>query len=474
MTNLISNREYKSLVSAPLFKGLAVVSWVLFFFALWNGVTYYKENTKVRAEAQVETYEQWLNQEPKSPHSAAHYGFYAFKPVTLLSIMDRGMEDYLGSATWLEAHLQNEVQLRSIDDGNALVKYDSLTIGFIWQFLFPLVLLILTFNSVTKEKENGTLVMLLTAVSNRYFLRGKIMGALNAFLGFIFVPQAVVLLIVLTSNTNEDIGASVILYILILIFYLLLYYLVTNISVFLSAIFRTSSQVLVVSIGFWIVSAFILPRILGTVAKQIFATPSSYEFTERVMTIRNKGLDGKGSYEEFNKKLKDSLLKKYKVDSIQDLPVSFAGIATQAGEERDYIAYDRNYGSLHKTFVNQDKLMEMGAVLSPLLAMRNLSFGFSETNIYRHLDFTSQAENHRRMIQKVMNDHQTIHGVTTDKDGKYSADNHLWKEIPQFQYQPMGLLDVLKNQWWNIFSLLVWVGFALFLRAKVEKSLKPI
>lgn len=266
--NLILKREYQALVSSSLFKVFCFVAWGLFAFALWNGVNYYQKNTEARIVAQEKTYQQWLNQEPKSPHSAAHYGFYAFKPMPLLSIMDRGMDDYLGNATWLEAHLQNEVQLRAIEDGNSLVKYDALTIGFVWQFLFPLILLILTFNVITKEKENGTMVMLLsTGVSTRYILLGKIQGILKGFLLFIFIPQVLLLFIILAINAENIIVEDFLSYAIVIFFYLLLYYLVANISVFLSAVMRTSSQVLVISVGFWVVSAFILPRVYGTFRK---------------------------------------------------------------------------------------------------------------------------------------------------------------------------------------------------------------
>lgn len=472
--NLILSKEYKSQVSSSLFRIFFIVSWVLFAFALWNGVNYYEKNKEVRALAQEETYQQWLNQEPKSPHSAAHYGFYAFKPVSLLSIMDRGMEDYLGSAVWLEAHLQNEVQLKSIEDGNSLVKYDSLTIGFIWQFLFPLILLILSFNAITKERENGTLTMLLsTGVSPRYVLLGKINGILKVFLLFIFIPQVVFLLGALVISAEHIAFRDLFLLGFTIFFYFVLYYLVVNIVVFLSTIFKTSGQVLVVGVGFWVISAFIFPRFYGIMAKQVYPTPSSFEFTEIVSNLRFKGQDGNMSYDKFNQRVEDSLLKKYNVDSVQKLPISFAGAATQASEERDYIVYDKNYGGLHQRFVQQDNMMEIGNVLSPLLAMRNLSFGLSETNIYRHFDFANQAEKHRRLIQKAMNEHQMLHGVNQNKDGGFTADKDLWKEVPPFEYKQSNLADVVMNQVWSFISLMIWLGIALFLRMKAEKKLTP-
>ena len=47
----------------------------------------------------------------KSPHSAAHYGVYAFKPTGWLAFFDPGTEAYIGVTVWLEAHKQNSVPL---------------------------------------------------------------------------------------------------------------------------------------------------------------------------------------------------------------------------------------------------------------------------------------------------------------------------------------------------------------------------
>jgi ABC-2 type transport system permease protein len=38
------------------------------------------------------TREQWLHQGVKNPHSAAHYGVYAFKPKMPLSLVDQGVD----------------------------------------------------------------------------------------------------------------------------------------------------------------------------------------------------------------------------------------------------------------------------------------------------------------------------------------------------------------------------------------------
>ena len=45
----------------------------------------------------------WLGQGEKNPHSAAHYGVYAFKPVSALAAIDQGLQPFLGVGVWLEA-----------------------------------------------------------------------------------------------------------------------------------------------------------------------------------------------------------------------------------------------------------------------------------------------------------------------------------------------------------------------------------
>src|SRR5690554_3988495 len=50
---------------------------------------------------------QWERQGIKHPHRGAHFGIYAFRPNTPLSVFDPGIEPYVGQAIWLEPHRRN-------------------------------------------------------------------------------------------------------------------------------------------------------------------------------------------------------------------------------------------------------------------------------------------------------------------------------------------------------------------------------
>ena len=71
--------------------------------------------------------QQWLGQTKKNPHSAAHYGVYAFKPKSPLAIVDTGIDPYMGVAVWLEAHKQNEFKYRPAQDRTAVGRFGEMT-----------------------------------------------------------------------------------------------------------------------------------------------------------------------------------------------------------------------------------------------------------------------------------------------------------------------------------------------------------
>ena len=71
---------------------------------LWIRIGHYQNineqyNTSTVAEREV-----WDGQGEKNPHSAAHFGTFAFKPKYPLSLIDQGVDKYVGISIFLEAH----------------------------------------------------------------------------------------------------------------------------------------------------------------------------------------------------------------------------------------------------------------------------------------------------------------------------------------------------------------------------------
>ena len=189
---------------------------------------------------------------------------------------------------------------------------------------------------------------------------------------------------------------------------------------------------------------------------------------------KGHGVNGHDPADKANEELKVRTLKEYGVDSLSQLPVNFAAILLQAGENKDWKIFDKHYGSLFQTFRTQDRLMDALDVLSPILTMRNISRALAGTDLDKHLDFTNQAEQSRRSMQKTINDHFREHGVGDNPEAyDFKADQELWNEIPSFRYTLPAVGQMLRNQAMNILILLAWLaGISIFLWQK-SLNLKP-
>ena len=82
---------------------LAIVLFLL-GIAVWISSKQYENVNEQYVAANTAERDIWDNQGEKNPHSAAHYGTYAFKPKYPLSLIDQGVDKYAGTSIFLEAH----------------------------------------------------------------------------------------------------------------------------------------------------------------------------------------------------------------------------------------------------------------------------------------------------------------------------------------------------------------------------------
>lgn len=145
---------------------------LLLTLALYNGHAYYTTHSRLLAESQRTTYEQFINQGDKNPHLGAHFSFYAYKPTADLAMMGNGIEDYIGASFYLEPHKRGVVRFREVNDATGLRNFGFFNVGFFAQFILPLFIFLICHNVFSKEWENGTIKMVLssraTARRSRY------------------------------------------------------------------------------------------------------------------------------------------------------------------------------------------------------------------------------------------------------------------------------------------------------------------
>jgi ABC-2 type transport system permease protein len=471
MITTIARKEITEMVRDGRFRWAAAIVFGLLAAALLLGWQHRRDVNSQHEAARRATREQWLTQGSKNPHSAAHYGVYAFKPKMPLSLVDRGIDPWVGVAAWLEAHKQNEFRYRPAQDATAVQRFGELTGATVLQVLIPLMIVLLTFSTFSAERELGTLRQLLSlGVGRSNLAAGKALGV-GAALGALLVPATLlgVLALALTSENGEFL-ASGIRMALMATSYLVYFGAMIAVCLGVSAWARSSRLALTSLLGFWIFNSLIAPRAVADIAKVLHPTPSAFEFAQRMELALRDGMDEVSARAARNERLKQSLFKKYNVSKIEDLPVNFGGLALQAGEEHGNEVFDKAYSELWDTFSKQEQVHRLASLAAPLLGIRSLSMALAGTDFAQHVHFAGAAEQYRRMIQREMNN--DIGYNAAGVQGVYLRGRELWQKIPDFHYEAPGAAWVLSRQQSTILLLLVWTAGAIVLALSAARRLR--
>jgi ABC-2 type transport system permease protein len=411
----------------------AAIFAVMLLAALASAAQRYAVISTERAAAQAIVDEQWKNQGEKNPHAAAHYGVYAFKPVTPLSFFDTGINSFTGVSIWLEAHKQNLAEGEPARDATAIARFGELTAAFTLQMLLPLLLILLTFSSFAGEREQGTLRQVLSmGASPTALLFGKALGAAAAaglFVGPILALGLVVLALVPGGAAYLPHGVMIA---LIYVAYGLVFLFLT---LAVSAAADSARSALVVMVAFWAVSSVAVPRAASDIARLSTELPTGVGLQKAIASDMEAGLDGKTPDLIVNER-KEATLRLYKVDSVDKLPINFQGIVFGLQEQMGAAVFDKHYGALNAAMLKQQGTFEAFSTVSPRLAVQLASMQLSGTSLVAHQDYARQAESHRRTMIDTMNKAMTFN--STGANPTYRAGPDLWAQVPTFAYVPQG------------------------------------
>ena len=456
MISRVARKELLEILRDGRFRVLSLAVLAVSLLSLAVGWKQYTDVAKQHQQAQAATRAQWLNQTKKNPHSAAHYGVYAFKPKSPLAIVDTGIDPYMGVAVWLEAHKQNEFKYRPAQDRTAVQRFGEMTAAETLQVLVPLFIVLMTFGAFAAEREQGTLRQLLSlGVKPRHLALGKAAGVAVA-LGIVLLPAAVlgVISVALTSD-GGFLASSPARAAWLVASYLGYFAIIAAICLGVSARARSSRLALVVLLTFWFANTVVASRVVADVASWLHPTPSAVEFQKAMDADLN-------DQQEIQRRLdrrKAELMRQYNANSIDAVPVAFSGVSLQEGEDHGNDVFDEHYGRLFDIYDRQNTIYQLGGIAAPMLAMRAISMGLSGTDFHQHRDFITAAEAYRRQIQRTMNDDIMAHPVRGG--GAYLAGRELWEKVPEFQYDAPATGWVLRNTRGSLAILAAWLIVAI-------------
>jgi ABC-2 type transport system permease protein len=460
MIATIAKKELKEMVRDGRFRWGAGVALILLVGALLSGTAGHRRAGEERAAARELDRRTWIAQGAKNPHSAAHYGIHAFKPDAPLALADGGITAYVGHTVWLEAHWQNMAQHRPAEDRTAVQRLGELTAAAVLQLLVPLLIVLLTFGAFAGEREHGTLRQLMSlGLPRRTLALGKAAGV-AAGLGLLLVPAALVGAAALgVASAPAGLSPSLPRVGLMAVAYLLYFGALVGVSLAASARASSARIALVALLGFWIANGLVMPRAMADLSERLHPTPSSTALWGAMRDDMANGLDGHDPQDQRRKQLEQRVLEEHGVTKVEELPVSFAGIALQEGEEYGNKVFDKHFGALWATYERQNRVQLLGAIAAPLLAVRSASMGFAGTDWAHHRHFVAEAEGYRREVQRVLNGHMTKNAKGRDFD--YRADASFWETVKPFAYESPGAGWALGQQAGALGLLAAWCALGL-------------
>lgn len=460
MSNAVLLR--KELLEAGRDGRLRVLAAVLALLVLAVGASTFQQarsHSAAQAAAQEHERERWVTQGTKTPHAAAHYSVYAFRPAAPLAYFDPGLDPWLGVTVQMEAHRQNEPQFASARDSAAFSRFGQLTPSTMLGVLLPLLIFAFAGGAVSTERERGTLRQLLAqGVCGRRLLWGK--AAASALLVLVLVGPLLAAFGLLSVGSESG-GDAVLRFVcLAAVLTVMLAIMVTG-ALAVSASAGTTRNALAVLLGFWLLGALVMPRLAMEWAQAMTPTPGGAEFRQAL----RRDLDDRAALEAAIEQARADLLAEYGVSSVDELPVGFNGVRLGLVDRAGYEVFDRHYGALFDGYLAQERHFQQAGWLSPFVAWSALSSGLAGTDLLHFRHFIESAEAHRRMIQDMMSEEMARH---PDRDGSpYVADADLWSQVPDFTYTPPKFAAVWTHYRTAIASLLVWgiAGLVLLERA---------
>ena len=394
----------------------------------------------------------WLNQGNHDPHSAAHHGVDVYKPFPPLGVFDEGIFAAQGTTLKVEAHHQHRLENRPSEGATQLLQpmIDSPAIAL--ETVFPLVAIMLGFASISRERERGTLALLLSqGVVWRRLLFGKAL-ALATIIAGLALPAAATLLAaaLFMGDWSRDalvraglIGLSFVLY----------GGLWSLVIVWISAHSRNSGVSFLTLIALWIGWVLVIPPAALDFAQFRFPLPTAEALKAQHDNVVRYGDDGKNAFRRIYRELEEQLKKEHGVDDVADLPINFEGASMLAAEKFTDDLIDRFEADLAEIQRSQMSMFQSCSFVSPYIAIRLASMSLAGTDDLHHAEFSAAAEHYRRSLVRTLNE-----ALTVKRNGDTAAPDRrlLWESIPPFEWSPPPWSAAVRHTRQPLLSLLCW------------------
>jgi ABC-2 type transport system permease protein len=445
---------------------------LLLVVALFSGYNRFAAIDAERKALNEESRKDWETQEEKNAHSAAHYGSYLFAPQPPLSFFDFGILNFTGNTVRLEAHKQHEPTYAAANESGGNIRFGDMTVALVLQALLPLLIIFLSFGSISGEKENNTLKLLL--------IQGGAIGKIiwQKIAAFYSVAVVILFSIILIGAvflvfSGVKITTSLITgLVLLFLLYSSFYFVLTGACVLVSAVAKTSRNALMVLLAFWLISVVLFPKYIANVADNLYPLPSRKTMQLSIKKDVEEGIDGHDPSNLRSKQFLDSVLKVNNVKTAEELKINIDGLLMQEDENYRAMVISKYSNQLNGQIRQQNIFSQAVSFINPYLALKDLSMAISGSDFNSYASFESQAYAYRLYMMRYLNEYLSYNSKTGDWESK--APREVFTALKKFEYQPLPVGKQLQHYKLLIMSICCWIMIMVVLINLTARTFKIV
>lgn len=467
----VATGEWQHLIRTRL--ALTVILMMLALIAIAAGASALQlsKEAGIRANYQLEAEEAFRNQPARHPHRVVHYGHYVFRNPAPLSGIDPGVDTYTGRSIFLEGHRRNTATFAEARETSVLTRFGAVSPAFMLQVITPLLLILIGYGSVVRERVRGTLLQLVAqGVTVNLLIRGKAL-AIGVVAALALAPLLISMVWLVAKNPAELLPALLMLSgnLLYLGFWVML-------IVAVSAYAKTARSALITLMILWAATTILIPRIAADVAASIYPSQTQTEMDILIQRDMRTVGDSHNINDAGFQTFQQQVLAEYGVSRIEDLPVNYRGLVSLQGEAAGSAVMNQYAAELHATQRQQSGVITAFSLISPYLAVRNLSMRAAGTDLINYQRFLDAAEAHRfTLIQEVNSLHaheldyadDAARSIDHDAEQRTRVNPEFWQRLQSFSFMPSPVTERLLTASPLLVFLLLWLAIAVVLIRKI-------
>ncbi len=429
---------------------------ILLIASLFNGWSYTKNMDNYQTHFQDLVNQQWAAQPDRHPHRVAHFGTYGFRPANTLGLFDSGVNHLLGNTLFLEAHRQNASQFSETQSGGNIVGFIPVSTANLLLMLWPLLLVVLAQDAMSQEVRSKRFALLqTTGVKLPELLLGKSLAYLTLSVLFLLPTFALTALLAQYLPAQSDTDLAVRLAALFACYLLYSFWWVVFILM-VSTLIKNSMTNLSLLVASWLLFCLILPKLLASYAYHDVDIPSQALFEKQLIEATQKIGNSHNPNDPYFSNFKQQVLQQYNKESVEELPVNYAGLVMAEGEKLTSHVFDQHYQKILDHYQQQNRWLSLGMLLSPYVLVKEWSMKICATDSRHFYYFEKQAEKYRyNLIQELNHLHTEKVDYKTNKTQR--LDQEHWQMLPSFSYQPPDFKWSIQAPWFEKWILVWWL-----------------